>query len=167
MLGHASIFSSNILLAISRNYENINWLMSLYSWISRFLNYSSSSLSLSNFTWDLALCFSLIGTREWFIGTPSLIRAILPSNWSVIFSKRLMPLLATCLRAEMGKSNLSDFTKHAPAVINERHAFDWAHFVKRDSLPRIAYIPWSNASISNYLQILSYGICLYTSYTAE
>jgi len=52
-----------------------------------------------------------------------------------------MPLLVTCLRAKMGKSNLSDFTKHGLAVINEQHAFDWAHLVKRDSVPHIAYIP--------------------------
>jgi len=71
----------------------------------------------------------------------SLILVISPSNLSVIFSKRLMPLLVTCLRAKMGKSNLSDFTKHGLAVINEQHAFDWAHLVKRDSVPHIAYIP--------------------------
>lgn len=40
-----------------------------------------------------------------------------------------------------GKVESLGFYETCLAVINERHAFDWAHLVKRDSLPHIAYIP--------------------------
>lgn len=69
---------------------------------------------------------------------------------SICFPKRHVNTIFLTREGFTGKIEKSeslDFAKHGRAVaepvINEWHAFDWAWLVKRDSLPYVAYIPWS------------------------